>query len=99
VAIVVLFAAVREGLLSSPDMHVAGDGSHDSTLRWFTDRAGATPPGAWVVSLPVLVYRIAMLLWALWLASALIRWSRWAWNSFGAGGLWRPVRKPKVAGL
>src|SRR6185436_5574757 len=96
IAIIILFAAVRDGLLSSPDMHVSGNRSNAELLRWFSDRTSATPPSVWTVSLPLLVYRIAMLAWALWLAVALIRWSRWAWSCFGAGGLWRPLRKPRV---
>jgi hypothetical protein len=35
-----------------------------------------------------------MLAWALWLAWSLIRWVPWAWQSFGAGGLWRSVAPP-----
>jgi len=31
-----------------------------------------------------------MLAWALWLALALLRWLRWAWESLAAGGGWRP---------
>jgi len=82
-------------LLSTPDMHIVGNNSDRSTLRWFADRVGATPPQAWVLSLPLIVYRLAMLAWALWLAVALIRWSRWAWSCFTAGGLWQPLRAPK----
>jgi len=95
--VVILFVAVREGLLATPDMHIAGNGSDRTLLRWYSDRTGATPPASWVLSLPLLVYRLAMLAWALWLAVALIRWSHWAWSSFSSGGLWRPLRKPKPA--
>jgi hypothetical protein len=97
VAVVVLFSAVREGLLSAPDMHVAGNGSQATLLRWFADRAGAALPAPWILSLPLLVYRVAMLVWALWLALAVIGWSRWAWLCFSAGGVWRPLRAPRIA--
>ncbi|HVR61253.1 MAG TPA: hypothetical protein VMU50_05105 [Polyangia bacterium] len=92
VALALLFVAVKEGLLSTPDMQVAGNGSDRMVLRWFADRVGAAPPAAWVLSAPLLIYRLAMLAWALWLAVALIRWSRWAWSCFVAGGLWQPLR-------
>ena len=36
-----------------------------------------------VSSVPLLVYRLAMLAWALWLALSLLRW---AWDSFTTGG-------------
>jgi len=96
VAAAILFIAVREGLLATPDMHIAGNGSGRTLLRWYSDRTGPTPPTAWVLSVPLLVYRLAMLAWALWLAVALIRWSRWAWSSFSTEGLWRRLRKPKA---
>jgi len=53
-------------------------------------------PRPWVVSAPLLVYRLAMLAWSLWLALAVIRWARWIWACFSERGIWRPlfVRKP-----
>jgi hypothetical protein len=80
-------------------MQVAGNGSTASQLNWFIDRAGSLLPSAWVISLPIFVYRLAMLAWALWLALALLRWAPWAWESFSLGGLWRrfPLRRPKPA--
>ncbi len=88
----VLVGAIHEGLLGRPDMQIRGGGSSGELLRWFQDRPGQAPAGAWVLSVPLLAYRLAMLLWALWLARALIGWLRWAWDSFGAGGVWR--RRP-----
>ena len=95
----VLVGAIHEGLLGRPDMQIRGGGSSGELLRWFQDRAGPTPATAWVLSVPLLAYRLAMLLWALWLARALIGWLRWAWDSFVAGGGWRrrPPRPKKVA--
>jgi hypothetical protein len=52
-------------------------------------------PQAFVISLPLLVYHLAMLAWALWMAVALLRWSMWAWSCFTEGGLWRPLRRPR----
>jgi len=45
------------------------------------------------ISLPLMAYRLAMLLWALWLASALLTWLSWGWGCFSEGGLWRSTRK------
>ncbi len=88
VALGILVFALREGLLGSPSMQVEGNGSSEFTLRWFADRADATLPRAWVVSVPLLVYRGVMLAWALWMASALLGWLRWGWRAFATGGLW-----------
>jgi hypothetical protein len=37
-----------------------------------------------------------MLLWAIWLAMSLLRWSRWLWSCFGEGGFWQRLAKPKI---
>ena len=37
------------------------------------------------------VYRSLMLLWALWLALALLRWLSWGWQCFSKGGVWKRV--------
>ena len=93
-----LLAAVPEGLLSAPDMQVTGNGSYQGTLRWFQDRAQGDFPMGWVVSLPLWVYRLAMLAWSLWLARRLLQWLRWCWERFSEGGLWRTLpKKPAPA--
>lgn len=89
VAIGILFYAIQQGLLGQPDMQIAGNGSSGEMLRWYQDRSGNVLPQAWIISTPLLVYRLLMLAWALWIAAALLRWLRWAWDSFGTGGYWR----------
>jgi hypothetical protein len=89
-AIVCLFAIVPGGLLGSPDMHIVGNGSSAHQLQWYQDRSlGELPPAAFL-SVPLLVYRIAMLVWALWMAFALLKWLQWGWGCISHGGLWRP---------
>ena len=90
----VLFFAVQTGLLGRPDMQVAGNGSSSWQLAWYVDRAEGVPPGAWILSLPLFVYRGLMLLWALWLAWSLLGWLKWGWNAFAQGGLWQ--RRPAL---
>jgi hypothetical protein len=88
-ALVALFWVVRQGLLGSPEMQISGNGSTPSLLDWYVDRTDGSLPRTWIVSVPILVYRGAMLAWALWLAAALVRWLRWGWESINEGGLWR----------
>ncbi len=95
VALVVLVSAVPKGLLGLPDMHVAGNGSTAWHLNWFADQSHGVLPHAGVFSVSLWVYKIAMLLWALWLANALIGWLRWGFEAWTTGGYWRP-RRPKV---
>jgi hypothetical protein len=72
-------------------MQVAGNGSSDTVLRWYADRVTGETPPAGVLSLPIWIYRVAMLLWALWLAASLVRAIGPAWRAFTEGGAWRPI--------
>nr|MBP7323368.1 hypothetical protein [Deltaproteobacteria bacterium] len=90
-----LYVAVKEGLLGIPDMQIAGNGSSDFYLHWTQDRIGSFLPQPRIFSLPLIVFRILMLLWALWLAYSLLTWLRWAWHRFSEKGLWR--KKTKLA--
>jgi hypothetical protein len=89
VSLGVLFSAVAQGLLSSPDMQITGNHSTAFVLNWYQDRSASTLPSATVISLPLIVYRVLMLAWALWLASALLNWLKWGWGCFSSNGLWR----------
>lgn len=95
-AIGILFFAIQQGLLGQPDMQIAGNGSSAAVLRWYQDRSAAVLPRAWILSVPLLVYRLLMLAWALWIAQALLRWLRWGWDAFGTGGYWRSLRVRKA---
>lgn len=88
-AAVFLFLAIKRGLLGAPDMQISGNGSGAHMLRWYLDRTGTSLPRPWILSVPLFVYRAGMLCWALWLADALTRWTRWAWGCASTGGVWR----------
>ena len=98
-ALTVLVSVVAAGLLGYPDMFIRGNGSMRTVLHWFTPRAGSTLPTPSVISVPVWVYRVLMLFWALWLASAVLRWLARGWDQFTQGGVWRSVfsKKSKAA--
>ena len=89
VAFGVLFFALKQGLLGLPNMQISGNGSYAGSLQWFQDRSPSLLSQPWVISIPLFVYRLLMLLWALWLAFALINWLKWGWHNFTVGGLWR----------
>ena len=88
-AVISLVAAIPYGLLATPDMRVAGVGQQANELSWFNDQAAGELPMPWILSLSLWWYKAAMLLWALWLAFALVRWLPIAWRALGAGGFWR----------
>jgi hypothetical protein len=93
-----LFFAIQQGLLGQPDMQIGGNGSSGHSLHWYQDRTDSLLPIAWVITVPLLAYRITMLLWALWLAMALLQWLRWGWDCFSDTMTWRksPPKKKKL---
>ncbi|MCP4868657.1 MAG: hypothetical protein GY898_08055 [Proteobacteria bacterium] len=93
IALLCMYWAVYEGLLFQPDMQVDGAGSYGSHLAWYQDRTAGEFVPPWVLWLPLWVWRVVMLVWALWLAGATFKWVRWAWRQGSVGGLWKmPVR-------
>jgi hypothetical protein len=92
-----LVSTIPSSLLSTPDMQVVGNQSSTEQLRWYQDRMVSGWPVAWVVSLPMWVYRAVMLLWSLWLVFSLLNWCRWGWQAFSSGELWRSSLPPATA--
>jgi hypothetical protein len=93
----ILFSAVAQGLLSSPDMRITGNQSSAFLLNWYADRAESQLQAATIISLPILCYRLLMLAWSLWLAIFLLDQLRWAWQCFSKQALWhKPPPSPPV---
>lgn len=88
-AFLTLALAVQQGLLGMPDMQIAGNQSDAYQLHWYQDRNLSALATASIISVPIEVYRGLMLVWALWLAAALLRWWRWGWGCFSSGGVWK----------
>jgi hypothetical protein len=84
-----IIGGIAGGLLGSPEMYVTGFGSYRNNLNWYHDLSGNVLPSIWVVSVPILVYRIAMLLWALWLSFSIIKWVKWGWANYSKEGFWK----------
>lgn len=89
ISFAVLYEAVRQGLILSPDMNIVGNQSHNTLLRWYVDRMTNMLPRPWIISVPIWVWRVLMLLWSSWMAFAMLRWLKWGWECFTEGGLWR----------
>jgi hypothetical protein len=87
-ALMILFDAVRTGLLGTPEMRIVGNGSSARDLHWYMDRSGGISVVPWVLSLPMWMYRTLMLGWGLWLALAVLRYARWTWSCFSKERLW-----------
>ena len=100
VALLSLFATIPQSLLSAPDMQVTGNGSHNYFYQWYQDHSTEVLPQGWVFSLPLGAFRIAMLLWSLWLVFALMGWIKWWWQCLATGQLWnRQARTRGRAGF
>jgi hypothetical protein len=89
IALLSVLTALPQGLLGTPDMHVTGHHSYGSVLGWFSDRSESALPIATALTLPMWIYKALILVWALWLSFALLRWLPWVWQKFSSDGFWR----------
>jgi len=90
VALVCLVAVIPSSLLGMPDMGVVGYGSYGNRLLWFADQSDGPLPTVTLISLPIWAYRVAILVWSLWLAQALLSWLRRGFSAWmQGGGLWK----------
>ena len=89
-ALLSMLAAIPMGLLASPEMKVVGNGSNSHWYRYYQDMATAEEglPRATIMSVPLIAYRVVMLLWSLWLSTRLIQWASWAWACYVEKGAW-----------
>jgi hypothetical protein len=99
VALLCLVSAIPQGLLGQPDMHVTGNGSYTTLLHWFIDRSTDVLASARTISVPLWVYKVLMLAWAIWLANALIGWLRDGFAAWTKDGYWRARSVPAAAPL
>jgi len=89
VALGAIVSSLPFGLLGTPDMQVAGYQSFGNSLSWFADRSESVLPTAVAWSVPMWIYKVLILGWALWLSFALLRWLPWVWQCFSSQGFWR----------
>ncbi len=89
IALGAIVSSLPFGLLGTPDMQVAGYNSFGNSLSWFADRSESILPTAAAWSVPMWIYKVLILAWALWLSFALLRWLPWVWQCFSSQGFWR----------
>lgn len=95
-ALLALIWAISRGLLGHPDMNIVGNGSSSRMLRWYQDVSDQYLPQAWLVSIPILAYRVAMLAWALWISYTLLGLLKWGWGIASEPMLWDTSPKKNV---
>lgn len=94
---VIMISLLNEGLLGSPRMFIIGNYSNSKILQWTDPRCVLQLPQPGCITVSIWWYRLLMLLWALWLASSMVRWLPWAWKQFSRGAVFLPIkwRAPK----
>ena len=88
----VIIALLNVGLLGSPRMFIIGNYSNSGMLQWTDPRCGLQLPQPGCITVSIWWYRLLMLLWALWLASSMVRWLPWAWKQFSHGTVFLPIK-------
>jgi hypothetical protein len=96
IALLSIIVSLPSGLLGTPDMHVTGNGSTGNSLVWFADRSVSALPFASAWSVPIWIYKLLILAWALWLSFALLRWLPWVWKSFAKDGFWHSRKGDEI---
>lgn len=91
----IFIAVVAAGLLGRPEMFIVGNNSTSGSLLWYQARTQGTLPQPTCLSVSIWWYRLLMLAWALWLATSLIGWLKWAWQQFNCGPLIRRSAEPQ----
>lgn len=92
-----LLRGVTEGLIGMPEMHIAGNGSSGTMLRWYEDRTlGNSMPQGIVVSVAVGYYRLLMLGWALLVAVFATVFGVWFWKTWKHPTMFRKIALPRV---
>jgi hypothetical protein len=89
VSLLSILTVLPHGLLGTPDMHVTGHRSFGTELGWFADSSDSLLPIASAFTVPMWIYKGLILVWALWLSFALVRWLPWVWKCFSSEGFWR----------
>lgn len=95
IALSILIFVVSRGLLGQPEMFIRGNGSYAGRLVWFSPSSDSQLTQPEIISVSIWFYRLLMLVWALWLANAVIRWLQLGWKNFTTGGAWRTWRRKK----
>ncbi len=97
IALVSIVVSLPTGLLGEPNMHVTGNNSYGNSLSWFADRSDSALPVATAMTVPMWIYKVLILGWALWLSFALLKWLPWTWQCFAREGFFRSRHHGKIS--
>jgi hypothetical protein len=97
VALGSIVTSLPMGLLGEPNMHVTGNNSFGNSLSWFADRSDSALPVSTAITVPMWIYKVLILGWALWLSFALLKWLPWTWQCFAKEGFFRSRQHDKIS--
>ena len=97
IALISIVASLPMGLLGEPNMHVTGNNSYGNALSWFADRSDSALPVSTAMTVPMWIYKVLILGWALWLSFALLKWLPWTWQCFAREGFFRSRQRDKIS--
>lgn len=85
IAAVSVIWLILSPLVGSPDFMATAS---SLPWKWVLDRSSGSLPSAWVVSLPIWSWKIAMGMWLVWLVRFSLPWVRRGWSVFTQDGVW-----------
>jgi hypothetical protein len=88
---------VNNGLQGAYSLWIEGNQSSSTILKWYQQSAQATPR-AGCLAVSIWWYKIAMLIWSLWLARALFVWMVWAFKQFTSSPIFMREKPPENTG-
>ncbi len=86
--IAVLIGTVAYGLLSYPDMGVAGQKASSSQLYWYLDSGFDLLPNITLLSVHLWWYKLLILLWSIWVSFAVLSWLKKLFLSLNRSDWW-----------
>ncbi len=91
----VLVATVAYGLLSYPDMGVAGQNASSSRLYWYLDSGQNLLPNITLLSVHLWWYKLLILLWSIWVSFAVLNWLKQLLMSLNREDWWPKFKRKK----
>lgn len=82
-----MISVVAKGLLLTPESFIAGYQSSFTSLFWYSQEYSAQN-SPWLLSVPIWLYRVLMMAWAVWLAFNMLDWLKSCWTAFSNEGFW-----------
>ncbi len=92
----ILVATVAYGLLSYPDMGVAGQKASAYRLYWYLDSGHDLLPHITLFTVHLWWYKLLILLWSIWVSFAVLNWLKQLLTSLNRDDWWPEFKRKKT---